>query len=122
MKCRSTQLRAGIFRREESGALRLRWGIFEVSPEAGESADGGTCLVYVGHPEMERLVEAFFPKTIRNHLLDQVAAQLKVPKYRVWSSVDGPEAYKRLRRKTLYMGLSDGARLDALRHSNTGAI
>jgi hypothetical protein len=79
-------------------------------------------LVYVGPPEMERLVEAFFPKTVRNHLLEQVASQLSIPKYRVWSDAAGPHAYRRLRRKTLYMGLSDGARLDILRHSNTGAI
>lgn len=81
-----------------------------------------TRLVYIGPPEMERLVEAFYPKTITNHLRDQVAAQLGIPKHRVWSSTNGPESYKRLRRKTLYMGLSDGARLDALRHSNVGAV
>lgn len=79
-------------------------------------------LVYIGPPEMERLVEAFFPKTVRNHLLDQVATQLGTPRYRVWTHTDGPTAYKRLSRKTLYMGLSDGARLDVLRHANIGAI
>ena len=81
-----------------------------------------TRLVYVSPSEMERLVEAFFPKTVRNHLLNQVASQLSIPRYRVWSHAKGPATYERLRRKTLYMGLSDGARLDAVRHSNIGAI
>ena len=81
-----------------------------------------TKMVYVSTSEMERLVEAFFPKTVRGHLLDRVAAALGVPKYRVWSQATGRTAFRRLRRQTLYMGLSDGARFDVLRHSNVGAI
>jgi hypothetical protein len=95
---------------------------FELSDRRAAYRFIRTGLVYVGPPEMERLVEALFPKTVSNHLLEQVAAQLGVPKYRVWSHAQGPTTYKKLRRKTLYMGLSDGARLDILRHANVGAI
>jgi hypothetical protein len=79
-------------------------------------------LVYVGQPEMERLVEAFYPRTVRNDLLQRVASQLAIPKYRVWSHPNGPVEFARLRRKTLYMGLSDGARIDVLRHAQVAAI
>jgi hypothetical protein len=79
-------------------------------------------LVYVGQPEMERLVEAFYPRTVRNDFVQRVATQMSIPKYRIWSHPDGTARFARVRRKTLYMGLSDGARIDILRHAHVGAI
>jgi hypothetical protein len=79
-------------------------------------------LVYVSITEMHRLVESFYPATVHNDLLSRVAKQLGIPKYRVWSHSEGPTAFNRLRRQTLFMGLSDGARIDVLRHANVGTI
>ncbi len=79
-------------------------------------------LVYVSTAEMRRLVESFYPVTVQNVLLQRVARQLGIPKYRVWSHADGPATFECLRRKTLFMGLSDGARIDILRHANVGII
>lgn len=79
-------------------------------------------LVYIGAAEMQRLVESFFPATVQYHLLHRVAKQLGIPKYRVWSHPQGQATFDRLRRKTLFMGLSDGARIDILRHTNVGVI
>jgi hypothetical protein len=79
-------------------------------------------LVYIGAAEMQRLVESFYPVVVQNHLLRRVAGELGIPKYKVWSSSGGSAAFERLRRKTLFMGLSDGARIDVLRHTNVGTI
>lgn len=81
-----------------------------------------TKLVYIGPSEMQRLVEAFYPRTVQEHLVRRVARALGVAKYRVWAHPEGPAAFQRLQRKTLFMGLSDGARIDILRHSNVGYI
>jgi hypothetical protein len=45
-----------------------------------------------------------------------------MPTYRVFADKDAVAAAERLRRQTLFMGLSDGARIDILRHSNVGLI
>ncbi len=79
-------------------------------------------LVYIGAAEMQRLVESFYAGTVQRHLLQRVAKQLGIPKYRVWSHPQGQATFERLRRKTLFMGLSDGARIDILRHTNVGVI
>lgn len=79
-------------------------------------------LVYMGRSEIQRLVESLYPSTVQNHLLDRVAAELGIKKYRVWSHPQGPASFDNLRRRTLFMGLSDGARIDILRHSNVGTI
>jgi hypothetical protein len=79
-------------------------------------------LVYVGPSEMQKLVEQFYPKTIRERLVSTVAAQLQIPAYRVLADDSARAALDRLRRQTLIMGLSDGARIDGIRHSNVGLL
>lgn len=77
-------------------------------------------LVYIGPMEMQRLVEQFYPKTVRARLVRMVAAECKIQPYRVFA--DAPVEIARLRRQTLFMGLSDGARIDAIRHANAGVL
>jgi hypothetical protein len=79
-------------------------------------------LVYVGPSEMQHLVELFYPETVRALLAESVAAQLGIPRYLVWSRHDAREVYRGLLRRTLFMGLSDGARLDTFRRANEGLI
>ena len=75
-------------------------------------------LVYIGPGEMQKLVEQFFPHTVLSHLKQLVAAQHNSPSYRVLVDPELQRALQVLQRKTLFMGLSDGARIDTIRHTN----
>jgi hypothetical protein len=79
-------------------------------------------LVYVGPGEMQRLVEQFYPRTVQDRLIRTAAAERAIPTYRVLADEPARAAAERLRRQTLFMGLSDGARIDTLRHANVGHI
>jgi hypothetical protein len=79
-------------------------------------------LVYIGPGELQRLVEQFFPRTVRDRLFRTIAAELDIPTYKVLADVNALSAVDRLRRQTLFMGLSDGARIDIVRHSNAGLV
>ena len=77
-------------------------------------------LVYIGPSEMRRLVEQFFPRIVHDCLIRVVASDQNIPTYRVLT--DARRELDRLRRQTLFMGLSDGARIDVLRQSNAGRL
>ena len=77
-------------------------------------------LVYVGSSEMQRLVEQFYPQTVHERLIRTVSRDRGIPTYRVLA--DAHCEVERLRRQTLFMGLSDGARIDILRQSNVGRL
>jgi hypothetical protein len=79
-------------------------------------------LVYVGPGEMQRLVEQFYPRVVRDRLIRATATERDIPTYRVLTDGDAVKAAERLRRQTLFMGLSDGARIDTVRHVNVGLI
>lgn len=79
-------------------------------------------LVYIGPGEMQRLVEQFYPQTVRDRLIHTVAAERGMPTYRVLADPDARAAGERLRRQILFMGLSDGARIDTIRHANAGLL
>ena len=79
-------------------------------------------LVYVSAEEFQHLVELTYPETIRRNLIDTVAKSLKIWPYQVWAHKDGQKAFKECRRRTLVLGLSDGARLDSFRRVNSGII
>lgn len=79
-------------------------------------------LLYICTPKMQRLVELFYPRIIEHRLLTIVAAKLSIPKYKIWADSEATELFKCLRRKTLFMALSDGARIDDLRHANAGIL
>jgi len=79
-------------------------------------------LVYIGPGEMQRLVEQFYPRTVRDRIIRTVAAERRMPHYQVLADTDARAASERLRRQTLFMGLSDGARIDTIRHANAGLL
>ena len=79
-------------------------------------------LVYIGPIEMQKLVEQFYPKTMRERLVSTVATQRGIPAFRVLGDEAARSDVDRLRRQTLVMGLSDGARIDGVRHSNVGLL
>ena len=79
-------------------------------------------LVYIGPSEMQRLVEQFYPRTVRDRLVCMVAEECGIPPYRVLADENARKASERLRRQTLFMGLSDGAHIDTIRHANSGLL
>lgn len=79
-------------------------------------------LVYVGPGEIQRLVEQFYPRTVRERLIRTVAQERAIPTYRVLADAAARADVERLRRQTLFMGLSDGARIDTIRHANAGFL
>ena len=79
-------------------------------------------LVYVGPSELQRLVEQFYPRTVRDQLASMVAAECGIQCYQVLADPDAQAREKRLRRQTLFMGLSDGARIDTIRRAYSGVL
>lgn len=79
-------------------------------------------LVFVGPAEMHHLVELFYPETVQPRLVRKVAETLHIPQYRVWADERATLLYKALLRKTLFIELSDGARIDIYRRANAGII
>jgi len=79
-------------------------------------------LVFVSTLEMRRLVERFYPRQVEPELVRAAAAQTSIPPYLVWATPRAGHLVARLRRQTLFIGLSDGARMDLLRRANTGVL
>ena len=79
-------------------------------------------LVYIGPNEMQRLVEQFYPRDVRDRLVRMVAMECDVQSYRVLADPKAQVAEEHLRRQTLFMGLSDGAHIDTIRHENSGLL
>jgi hypothetical protein len=79
-------------------------------------------LIYVGPAEMSRLVESFYSDHVQRHLVRTVAQEYGVAPYHVWSAEQTATAYDKLLRRTLFIGLSEGAHLDLVRRANSGII
>lgn len=78
-------------------------------------------LVYISQDEMHHLVSLTGP-VIEREMRTAVAKELNLPVYRV---DDDPEASRRLAEmqcRTLYVGVSDGARIDVFRRYNEGTV
>lgn len=71
-------------------------------------------LIFVSEAEMRYLVGLSYHDHIRNVLLQRVAADLAIPDYSIGQLV-ASEAFKKAERKALFLGLSDGARIDVFR-------
>jgi len=78
-------------------------------------------LVFISEKEMRRLVEMSFPDVIRPILLERASVETGIERHRV-KTIAESDAYERLCRECLYLGLSDGARTDVLRRSNPSTI
>ena len=81
-----------------------------------------TSLIFVGAAEIQHLVDRCYPEFVERQLLISVAAECSIEPYAVWSSPDAVLRLTRLRRRCLFFGLSDGARIDAFRRANSGVI
>lgn len=81
-----------------------------------------TSLIFFGASEIQHLVELAYPEHVESRLLDAVASERSIARYTVWSKQEAINDLLRLRRRCLFFGLSDGARIDAFRRANSGLI
>jgi hypothetical protein len=79
-------------------------------------------LLFVTAAELDRLIEAFFPRFVFYDVLGDVARTLRCHDYQVLFTKQGTEMFSRELRSTLFIGMSDGARLDVLRRYNVQSI
>ena len=75
-------------------------------------------LIFFSAPEIHRLIEKFFVDDVQPTLVAKAAKTAKIPNYRIWASEESIKEYKWECRKTLFMGLSDGAQIDVFRRVN----
>lgn len=79
-------------------------------------------LIYISSAEMQTLVEEFYPNTVLPHLYEKVAKELGLEKYMIFNNDVAAQKFISLNKSILYMGLSDGARIDLIRRSCIGKI
>lgn len=78
-------------------------------------------LIYISVREMHHLVALMTP--IHDRLIrESVATDNGVPFYRTWTDQKYQGLVVELRRKTLFIALSDGARIDMFRRYNEGLV
>jgi hypothetical protein len=78
-------------------------------------------LVFVSQREMHHLVSLLMPIADRI-ARTRVAAELDIPLYATHLDAGAAARLDLLRRRTLYVGLSDGARIDVFRRYNEGKV
>src|SRR3546814_13830217 len=71
---------------------------------------------------MQRIIEAFVPETVTPYLRRLAADQVGIAPHEVWGNSTGAAAFRKLLRGCLFVGLSDGARIDILRRANDGRL
>jgi hypothetical protein len=76
-----------------------------------------TRMVYVSGTQMDHLVDLFYPQRVLPLLLDQSRVKDGVSPYQV-RKIRTSTTFSVLQRKTLFLGMSDGARIDAFRRKN----
>ena len=76
-------------------------------------------LIFISEKEMAHLVTISYPDVIKPILIQQVANKINLPEYDITKIVNNKE-FDVLRRKSLFLGLSDGAHTDIFRRSNPG--
>jgi hypothetical protein len=79
-------------------------------------------LVFISAAEMQRLIEMFLPETVTPYLRRAAAAEVGIKAYEVWGRTEGVAAFNRRLRRCLFVGLSDGSRIDILRRTNAGRL
>ena len=74
-------------------------------------------LLFCSSAEMRHFVEMAYPDHIRPHLLRRAAGEIQQDWRRV-GRVAGSREFQVIRRRCLFLGLSDGARIDLFRRSS----
>ncbi len=78
-------------------------------------------LIYISQREMHHLVNLSWPK-IASQMRKAIARRLDIPVYQVSQLPEARRQLKVMQTRTLYVGVSDGARIDVFRRYNEGEI
>ena len=78
-------------------------------------------LVFISRSEMEHLVASAYPDYIRKIILSEAAAGAGLPPHRV-AQAAAHSSFRVTLRRSLFLGLSDGAHTDIFRRRNGGRI
>lgn len=78
-------------------------------------------LIFVSESEFSHLVQTAYPDWIVPERIRMVSEETGIASFRV-AEIEGSERFKELCLKSLYLGLSDGARTNELRRSSNGEI
>lgn len=73
-------------------------------------------LIFITSEQINHLINICFPEKIDIRLTAKAAELMHVPEYMV-KKIYASEIYKQVKRKALFLGLSDGAKIDQLRRS-----
>ena len=74
-------------------------------------------MVYISETQMDHLVDLLYPQKIAPIIIKQAGEINQIPSFKR-KKISTSEIFKVIRRKTLFLGLSDGARIDALRRKS----
>lgn len=74
-------------------------------------------LTFVSDHELDHLARTAFPFFVKPAIRDRVGRELRLPPHKV-AAIEASSLFRRRARETLYLGLSDGARIDAFRRSS----
>jgi hypothetical protein len=100
----------------------LRWlGQFEMAERETAYHLLRDHLIYIRQAEMHHLV-GLSGALFRRRMRQSVAVELGLPVYEVDESAAAQRRLKLLQARTLYVGVSDGARIDVFRRFNEGVI
>jgi hypothetical protein len=75
-------------------------------------------LVFISTAEMNHFVAIAYPEVLRPELLRLVAAEAGFPQHQVSRNASS-KAFRIRQRRTLFLGLSDGAKIDVFRRQNS---
>jgi hypothetical protein len=78
-------------------------------------------LVFVSHAEMNLLVSSAYPDLIKDILVGKIANEMSIPSWKI-TQITATKEFMALKRKSLFCGLSDGARTEIFRRSTPGII
>jgi len=79
-------------------------------------------LVFISWAEINQLVRRTLPAYGRTVIVRRVSEKTGVPPYLVWSNPGARQRVEETLKRTLFIGLSDGARIDAFRRANVGKV
>jgi hypothetical protein len=78
-------------------------------------------LVYISQREMHNLVSLTMPKILLG-IRKAIAMERGMPFYLTWSNNEAEARVNEMSLRTLYIGLSDGAKIDVFRRENEGVV
>jgi len=78
-------------------------------------------LVFIGQPELHQLIKLAMPE-MEKEARRIIAERYKISYYETWTNKDAQRDLKLMALRSLYVGLSDGARIDVFRRDNDGLL